>query len=60
MAGARRAALASPEREGFGSTLLRKVLPIQTKADVVVELNNDGLWCRIEAPLREKRLVPES
>jgi len=48
-----------PEREGFGSTLLRRVLPMQTKADVVVEFNNDGLRCRIEAPLVEKRLVPE-
>jgi two-component sensor histidine kinase len=48
-----------PEREGFGSTLLRKVLPMQTKADVVVEFNNDGLRCHIEAPLVEKRLVPE-
>ena len=49
----------APEREGFGSTLLRKVLPMQTKADVVVEFNDDGLRCRIEAPLVEKRLVPE-
>jgi two-component sensor histidine kinase len=49
----------APEREGFGSTLLRKVLPMQTKADVIVEFNTEGLWCRIEAPLVEKRLVPE-
>jgi len=48
-----------PEREGFGSTLLRKVLPMQTKADVVVKFNDDGLRCRIEAPLVEQRLVPE-
>jgi len=48
-----------PEREGFGSTLLRRVLPMQTKADVVVEFNDDGLRCCIEAPLVEKRLVPE-
>ena len=48
-----------PEREGFGSTLLRRVLPMQTKADVVVEFNNDGLRCHMEAPLVEKRLVPE-
>jgi hypothetical protein len=32
---------------------------MQTKADVVVEFNTGGLWCRIEAPLVEKRLVPE-
>jgi two-component sensor histidine kinase len=49
----------APEREGFGSTLLRKVLPMQTKADVAVEFNDDGLRCRIEVPLVEKRLVPE-
>ena len=39
--------------------MLRKVLPMQTKADVVVEFIDDGLRCHIEAPLVEKRLVPD-
>jgi len=51
--------LQATEREGFGSTLLRKVLPMQVKADVEVKFDPEGLRCRIEAPLVEKRLVPE-
>ena len=47
------------EREGFGSTLLRKVLPMQVNAEVEVEFDPEGLRCRIVAPLVERRLVPE-
>jgi hypothetical protein len=32
---------------------------MQTKAEVEVEFDPEGLRCRIEAPLVEKRLVPE-
>ena len=49
----------TPEREGFGSTLLRTVVPMQTKAEVEVTFHPEGLRCRIEAPLVERRLVPE-
>ena len=49
----------TPEQEGFGSTLLRRVVPMQTKAEVEVEFDPEGLRCRIEAPLVEKRFVPE-
>jgi two-component sensor histidine kinase len=49
----------TPEREGFGSTLLRSVVPMQAKAEIVVEFDPEGLRCRIEAPLVERRLVPE-
>jgi two-component sensor histidine kinase len=49
----------TPEQEGFGSTLLRHVVPMQTKAEVEVQFDPEGLRCRIEAPLVEKRLVPE-
>jgi two-component sensor histidine kinase len=52
-------ALQAPNREGFGSTLLRKVLPMQVHADVEVEFAPRGLRCRIEAPLVETRFVPE-
>ncbi|HEX2135319.1 MAG TPA: HWE histidine kinase domain-containing protein [Microvirga sp.] len=47
------------DREGFGSTLLRKVLPMQINAEVDVRFEPDGLRCWIEAPLVERRLVPE-
>ncbi len=49
----------NPGREGFGSTLLRKVLPMQAEAEVEVRYDPEGLSCRIEAPLVERRLVPE-
>jgi len=48
----------APEREGFGSSMLRKVLPMQTKADVQLAFEPSGVTCRIEAPLIEQRLVP--
>jgi two-component sensor histidine kinase len=48
-----------PEREGFGSAVLRKVLPLQTDAEVEVWFDKPGLRCRIEVPLVEKRYVPE-
>jgi two-component sensor histidine kinase len=51
-------ALHPPQHEGFGSTLLRRVLPMQTKANVEVVFDGAGLCCRIEAPLVESRLVP--
>jgi len=47
------------QREGFGTTLLRKILPMQVNAAVEVRFEGDGLACRIEAPLVERRLVPE-
>jgi two-component sensor histidine kinase len=49
----------APDRHGFGSTLLKKVLPMQVGAEVEVEFKAEGLRCRIEAPLVERRLVPE-
>jgi two-component sensor histidine kinase len=49
----------APQCEGFGSILLRKVLPMQVEAEVDVQFGRDGLRCRIEAPLVEQRLVPE-
>jgi two-component sensor histidine kinase len=49
----------TPQHEGFGSLLLGKVLPMQVEAEVEVRFAEDGLRCRIEAPLIEQRLVPE-
>jgi two-component sensor histidine kinase len=47
-----------PQQQGFGSTLLRKVLPMQINADVQMNLEADGLTFRMLAPLVESRLVP--
>jgi two-component sensor histidine kinase len=49
----------TPKQEGFGSALLRTVVPSQANAEVQVEFDPEGLRCRIEAPLVERRLVPE-
>jgi two-component sensor histidine kinase len=48
-----------PDREGFGLSLLCKVLPMQADAEVEVDFDRAGLRCRIDAPLIEQRLVPE-
>ena len=48
-----------PQREGFGSTVLRQVFPMQTNADVHVEFGREGVQCRIEVPMIERRFVPE-
>jgi two-component sensor histidine kinase len=47
-----------PQRRGFGSTLLQRVLPMQCKAEVEVQYASDGLRFRMDAPLVERRLVP--
>ncbi len=47
-----------PQHQGFGSTLLRRVLPMQCKAEVKVEYHREGLHFRMDAPLVERRLVP--
>jgi two-component sensor histidine kinase len=47
-----------PERKGFGSTLLQRVLTSQCQADICMEFEPDGLRFRMEAPLLERRLVP--
>jgi two-component sensor histidine kinase len=52
-------AVQNPEREGFGLSLLCKVLPMQADAEVDVDFDRTGFQCRIVAPLIEHRLVPE-
>jgi two-component sensor histidine kinase len=48
-----------PQRHGFGSTLLTKVLPMQCDVTVSLAYRTEGVRCRIAAPLIERRLVPE-
>jgi two-component sensor histidine kinase len=51
-------AIQEPQHRGFGSTLLERVLPMQTNADVRITYKPQGLTFRMEAPLIEHRLVP--
>jgi two-component sensor histidine kinase len=48
-----------PRRTGFGSILLKRVLPAQCDAAVEFELAKAGVRFRMRAPLVEHRLVPE-
>lgn len=48
-----------PHRTGFGSTLLKRVLPTQCNAEVDWHLDRAGLRFQMTAPLIERRLVPE-
>jgi two-component sensor histidine kinase len=47
-----------PQHQGFGTTLLQRVLPMQCKAEVEVQYDPEGLQFRMDAPLVEQRLVP--
>jgi two-component sensor histidine kinase len=47
-----------PRNQGFGSTLLQRVLPMQCKADVEVQYASDGVRFRMDVPLVARRLVP--
>lgn len=48
----------APQHQGFGSTLLRQVLPMQCKAEVEIAYDTAGLRFCMDAPLVEQRLVP--
>ncbi len=50
--------VSEPQHQGFGSTLLQRVLPMQCHAEVEVRYDPDGLRFRMDAPLVEQRLVP--
>jgi two-component sensor histidine kinase len=48
----------APERRGFGTILLEKVLTVQCDARVELDYRPDGLIFTMVLPLRETRLVP--
>lgn len=48
-----------PQHQGFGSTLLERVLPMQCNAQVEVHYETIGLRFQMNAPLVERRLVPD-
>ena len=50
--------LTEPQHQGFGSTLLQRVLPMQCNGDVEVQFNREGLRFIMNVPLIEQRLVP--
>jgi two-component sensor histidine kinase len=50
--------ISEPQRTGFGSTLLNRVLALQANATVQIAYDRDGFRFEMEAPLIEKRLVP--
>lgn len=47
-----------PERRGFGTILLEKVLTVQCDAKVELDYRPEGLVFTMALPLRETRLVP--
>ena len=47
-----------PTKQGFGSTLLQRVLSVQCEARVELRFDELGLRFRMVAPLIEQRLVP--
>ncbi|GJE18185.1 sensor histidine kinase [Methylobacterium marchantiae] len=51
-------AVTPPERRGFGSTLLQRVLAQQCDAEVTIGYEAEGLRFRMIAPLKDDRLVP--
>lgn len=48
----------TPERRGFGSTLLQRVLAQQCDAQVSIAYEPTGLHFRMDVPMKEDRLVP--
>jgi two-component sensor histidine kinase len=50
--------VSKPQRQGFGSTLLQRVLPMQCNAKVEIEYAREGMRFRMDAPLVEQRPVP--
>jgi two-component sensor histidine kinase len=48
-----------PQRKGFGSTLLQRVLATQCNADIRFEFEREGLRFCMDAPLIRDRLVPK-
>ena len=48
-----------PQHQGFGTTLLERVLPMQRNAEVKVHYDTKGSRFQMNAPLVERRLVPD-
>jgi two-component sensor histidine kinase len=51
--------VAKPNRKGFGSTLLERVLTAQCSAEIRFDFEPEGLRFRMDVPLVRDRLVPK-
>jgi two-component sensor histidine kinase/CheY-like chemotaxis protein len=51
--------VAKPDRKGFGSTLLERVLTTQCNAEIRFDFEPEGLRFRMDVPLVRERLVPK-
>jgi two-component sensor histidine kinase len=51
--------VSEPQHNGFGSTLLERILPMQCNGKVEVRYDRAGLRFQMDAPLIEHRLVPD-
>ena len=47
------------QHQGFGSTLLQRILPMQCNAEVEIRYVREGLQFRMDTPLIKQRLVPD-
>ncbi|MBV9930674.1 MAG: PAS domain S-box protein [Alphaproteobacteria bacterium] len=47
--------VAEPEREGFGTRMIRRALASELRGPVTLEFRPEGLFCRIDAPLAPAR-----
>lgn len=50
--------VSQPQRRGFGTTLLEKVVAVQCDAKVELNYHREGLQFAMALPLRDTRLVP--
>jgi two-component sensor histidine kinase len=50
--------VSQPHHQGFGTTLLQRVLPMQCRAEVEVQYDQNGFQFQMDAPLVEQRLAP--
>ena len=48
-----------PDRTGFGSVLLTRVIPVQCSAETHLDYRNEGLRFRMHMPITKTRLVPQ-
>jgi two-component sensor histidine kinase len=58
MARTRGPPVAAPKRSGFGTFLLRRVLPADLGASLTPEYNESGLRCEIIVPLSNRLTDP--
>jgi two-component sensor histidine kinase len=48
-----------PDRTGFGSVLLTRVIPVQCSAETQLDYRDEGLRFKMQMPIAKARLVPQ-